>query len=376
MTKDSKVLIIGGGIGGFSTAIALRQRGVDVEIVELNKKWKVYHVGIIVQSNFVRALAQIGVAEEAVAAGFPYRGWRFLDNGSGRELARDEGVSTAGPDYPADLGLARPALHDVLFARVKALDIPVRQGVTFAGIRQDADGVSVDFTDGTSGRYDLMVGADGAYSKLREVLFNGRYRPEYFGQGVWRYNLPRPADLEFADGYVSDPSRSIGTVPLTTDTMYVFISIGEPGNPRFPPETLAEEMRKRLRGYGPILDGFADQIVDPALVVYRPLEVCVLPDPWYKGRVVLIGDAAHSATPHLGQGAAMAVEDAIVLAEEYTGAGSLEERLRRFMDRRFARAKYIADCSMQLGRWQMNPVPEADPIGIYHEVRRRIGEPI
>lgn len=376
MTKDSKTLIIGGGIGGFSTAIALRQRGVDVEIVELNKEWKVYHVGIIVQSNFVRALAQIGVAEEAVAAGFPYRGWRFLDNGSGRELARDEGVSTAGPDYPADLGLARPALHDVLFARVKALGIPVRQGVTFADIRQDADGVSVDFTDGTSGRYDLVVGADGAYSKLREVLFDGRYRPEYFGQGVWRYNLPRPADLEFAEGYVSDPSRSIGTVPLTKDTMYVFISIGEPGNPRFPPEALAEEMRRRLRGYGPTLDAFADQIVDPALVVYRPLEVCVLPDPWYRGRVVLIGDAAHSATPHLGQGAAMAVEDAVVLAEEYTGAGSMEERLRRFMDRRFARAKYIADRSMQLGKWQMHPVPEADPIGIYHEVRRRIGEPI
>lgn len=375
MTQTGKVLVIGGGIGGFSTAIALHNRGIEVEIVELQTSWKVYHVGIIVQSNFVRALSQIGVGEAAVAAGYPYKGWLFRDN-QGNELARNEGVSSAGPEFPADLGIARPALHEVLLGKVTELGIPLRQGVTYSAIRQDGAGVDVDFTDGTTRRYDLVVGADGAYSKLRKELFQGRYTPEYFGQGVWRYNLPRPAGLEFAEAYIGDPSRSIGTVPLTEDSMYIFISIGEPGNPYFPPETLAEEMRKRLTGYGDVLDGFAAQIVDPSLVVYRPLEVCVLPDPWYKGRIVLIGDAAHSATPHLGQGAAMAVEDAVVLAEEYAGEGSIEQRLRRFMDRRFARASYIAEMSMQLGKWQMNPVPEADPIKIYDDVRDFIGQPI
>lgn len=375
MTKTGKVLVVGGGIGGFSTAIAMHNRGIDVEIVELHTTWKVYHVGIIVQSNFVRALSQIGVGKEAVEAGYPYKGWLFRDN-QGNELGRNVGVSTAGPEFPADLGLARPALHEVLLGKVTELGIPLRQGVTWSAIRQDDDGVDVDFTDGTSGRYDLVVGADGAYSKLRDMLFEGRYKPEYFGQGVWRYNVRRPKDLEFAEAYIGDASRSIGTVPLTDDTMYIFISVGEPGNPFFPPETLADEMRKRLSGYGEVLDRLADQIVDPALVVYRPLEVCVLPDPWYKGRIVLIGDAAHSATPHLGQGAAMAVEDAVVLAEEYDGEGTIEERLRRFMDRRFSRAAYIADKSMQLGRWQMAEAPDADPVGVYSEVRDFIGQPI
>lgn len=371
----ARVLVIGGGIGGFSTAIALHQKNVDVEIVEINQEWKVYHVGIIVQSNFVRALAHLGVAKEAVAAGFPYKGWRFLDN-NGNELGRDEGVSTAGPEYPADLGLARPALHRVLLARVKALGIPLRQGITFTNIQQQADAVTVDFTDGTRSTYDLVVGADGAYSKLREILFEGRFKPTFTGQGVWRYNLPRPKDLEYADAYVGDPTRSIGTVPLTDRTMYMFISVAEPGNPRFAPQSMAEEMRKRLKGYGARLTELAGQIVDPALVVYRPLEICVLPSPWYKGRVVLVGDAAHSATPHLGQGAAMAVEDAVVLAEEYTGADGIDARLKRFMDRRFPRAKYIADNSIQLGKWQMNPGPDADPIGLYHRVRQFIGQPI
>lgn len=374
MTK--KVLIIGGGVAGFSTAIAMQQRDIDVEIVELHRNWRVYHVGIIVQSNFVRALTELGVGNEAVDAGFAYRGWRFLNNEDGSEIDRDEGVSTAGDEYPADLGLARPALHDVLYKRVRGLGIPLRQGVTYSSITDNGDSVSVEFTDGTSGTYDLVVGADGAYSKVREFLFEGKYKPEFTGQGVWRYNLPRPKDLEWAEAYISDPSMSIGTVPLTEETMYIFITVGEPGNPFFPPETLDEEMRKRLAGRGKKVEQFAEHITDPKLVVYRPLEACVLPAPWYKGRVVLIGDAAHSATPHLGQGAAMAVEDAIVLAEEYAAGGAIEARLAKFMDRRFERAKYIAQNSIQLGEWMMNLSPEADPVGVYQRVRQFVGNPI
>lgn len=371
-----KVLIIGGGIGGFSTAIAMHQRNIDVEIVEIHQSWRVYHVGIIVQSNFVRALAQLGVGKQAVDAGYAYRGWRFLDNEDGSELARDEGVSTAGAEFPADLGLARPALHDVLFRRVSELGIPLRQGVTFTAIVDEGDTVRVDFTDGTSGSYDLVVGADGAYSDVRDRLFGERHQPKFTGQGVWRYNLPRPKDLEWAEAYISDPTTSIGTVPLTEETMYIFVTHAEPGNPRFPLETLAAEMRKRLEGKGAAVERFARYITDPGLVVYRPLEACVLPSPWYKGRVVLIGDAAHSATPHLGQGAAMAIEDALVLAEEYAGEGELGARLEKFMDRRFERAKYIAANSIQLGEWQMNPTPDADPVGVYHRVRKFVGDPI
>lgn len=372
----SKVLIIGGGVAGFSTAIAMKQRNIDVEIVEIHQRWRVYHVGIIVQSNFVRALAELGIGKEAVEAGYAYRGWRFLNNEDGSEIARDEGVSTAGEDFPADLGLARPALHDVLYKRVTELGIPLRQGVTFQTITDNGQSVTVDFTDGSSGTYDLVVGADGAYSKVRDLLFGGQHQPKFTGQGVWRYNLPRPKNLEWAEAYISNPNMSIGTVPLTEETMYIFITVAEPGNPHFPSETLDVEMRKRLIGKGAVVEQFAQYITDPKLVVYRPLEACVLPAPWYKGRIVLIGDAAHSATPHLGQGAAMAIEDSIVLAQEYSGAGALEDRLTKFMHRRFGRANYVAANSIQLGEWQMNPSPDADPIGLYHRVRKFVGEPI
>lgn len=372
----SKVLIIGGGVAGFSTAIAMKQRNIDVEIVEIYQRWRVYHVGIIVQSNFVRALAELGIGKEAVEAGYAYRGWRFLNNEDGSEIARDEGVSTAGEDFPADLGLARPALHDVLYKRVTELRILLRQGVTFQTITDNGESVTVDFTDGSSGTYDLVFGADGAYSKVRDLLFGAQHQPKFTGQGVWRYNLPRPKNLEWAEAYISNPDMSIGTVPLTEETMYIFITVAEPGNPHFPSETLDVEMRKRLIGKGAVVEQFAQYITDPKLVVYRPLEACVLPAPWYKGRIVLIGDAAHSATPHLGQGAAMAIEDSIVLAQEYSSAGALEDRLTKFMHRRFDRAKYVAANSIQLGEWQMNPSPDADPVGLYHRVRKFVGEPI
>lgn len=371
-----KVLIVGGGIGGFSSAIGLTQRGFDVEIVELHKEWKIYHVGIIVQSNFVRALATLGVGKEAVDAGYAYRGWRWRNNEDGSELGRSEGVSSAGPEFPADLGLARPALHDVLYKRVKELGISIRQGVTFETVTDNDDSVDVSFTDGTSGTYDLVIGADGAYSKMRQLLFGDTYKPEFTGQGVWRYNLPRPKDLEWAEAYITDPSRSIGTVPLTEDTMYIFVTSPEPGNPYFDPSKLAELMKDRMRGRGAKVEEFMEQITDSDLVVYRPLETCVIPAPWHKGRVVLIGDAVHSSTPHLGQGAAMAVEDAVVLSDELDKDAPIEERLTAFAERRYHRAKFIADSSALLGEWQMNPTPDADPMGLYERVRLFIGEEI
>src|SRR5215470_14755636 len=108
-----KVLIVGGGIGGLSTAIALRRVGIDVDLVEIKIEWKVYHVGIIVQGNFIRAMAALGIADKAVAAGYPYFGVKFQTL-QGQTVAEIPGIPMAGPNYPTDLGMGRPALHKIL----------------------------------------------------------------------------------------------------------------------------------------------------------------------------------------------------------------------------------------------------------------------
>ena len=372
MSKANKVLIVGGGVGGLALAIGLHQKGVGVEVVERDKDWKVYHVGIIVQANFVRALEQLGLGKAAVAAGYPYRGARFM-NMDGEVISELPG-EPAVDGLPADLGLTRPALHDVLTSKVKELGIPVRLGVTFESFVDTGFGVDVSFSDGTNGSYDLLVGADGNYSAVRKVLWP-EAAPRFTGQGVWRYNVARPADLEWSDIYIGKDKGKAGYCPLTPEEMYIFAVFEEPGNPKFAAETLDVELRKRLEGYGGILGEAAKAVTDPALVVYRPLEACIMPDPWYKGHVVLIGDAAHSATPHLGQGAAMAVEDAVVLAEELA-AKDVDAALRAFMDRRFERAKLVGTSSIQLGEWEMHPEAAGNPVEMTDRIRKKLAEPV
>ena len=376
MAKAQKILVVGGGVAGLAVAIGLHRKGIPVEVVEKNADWSVYHVGIIVQANFVRALEQLGIGKAAVKAGYGYRGVRFLTPG-GEVLAELPG-ETEVDGLPGDLGLTRPALHEVLTSEVKRLGIPVRLGVTFASFANKADGVDVNFTDGTSGSYDLLIGCDGNYSAVRKVLWPDA-TPKFTGQGVWRYNVPRPADLEWSDLYIGDSGNGFrgkaGYCPLTPDEMYIFSVTEEPGNPKFAPETLADELQKRLKGYGGVLGEAAKHCTDPALVVYRPLEACIMPDPWYQGRVVLIGDAAHSATPHLGQGAAMAVEDAVVLAEELA-AKDVDAALRAFMDRRFERARLVGTSSIQLGEWEMHPETAGDPVELTDRIRKKLAEPV
>jgi len=362
MARKLRILIIGGGIGGMSAAIALKRRGFDPEIVEINRDWKVYHVGIVVQGNFLRAMASLGIAEPAVAAGYSYRGTR-LCNPPGDVLVQIPGAALAA-GLPTDLGLTRPALHKVLTDAVRAHQIRLRLGVTFAAISHGADAVSVQFTDGLIGQYDLVVGADGVYSKVRASVFGPEFVPQFTGQGVWRYNIPRPPELDWGYLYKGKPGGTAGIIPLTQDTMYVFKVQAEPGNPTMAPATLAEQFRERLEGYGGWIAKLSPQITDSALVVYRPLEALIMPAPWYRQRVLLIGDAAHSATPHLGQGAAMAVEDAVVLGEELDNDAPLSAQLEAFMKRRYQRARAIGEASIQLGEWEQHPTPDADPDGL------------
>jgi 2-polyprenyl-6-methoxyphenol hydroxylase-like FAD-dependent oxidoreductase len=376
MSKVQNVCIIGGGVAGLALAIGLHSRGIAVEVVERDSDWKVYHVGIIVQANFIRALDALGLGRAAVAAGYAYRGARFK-TAQGETIAELPGDAAVN-GLASDLGLTRPALHKVLTDKVRELGIPVRLGVTFTALEDQGSHVDLAFSDGTSGRYDLVVGADGNYSAVRKVLWP-EATPKFTGQGVWRYNVARPADLEWSDIYIGNSDNGYrgkaGYCPLSETEMYIFAVVEEPGNPRFAPETLADELRKRLAGYGGLLGEAARQVTDPALVVYRPLEACIMPDPWYQGRVVLIGDAAHAATPHLGQGAAMAVEDAVVLAEEL-GERDIDDALVAFMARRFERAKLVGTSSIQLGEWEMHPETAGDPVEVTDRIRKTLVTPI
>src|SRR6185437_3005227 len=375
MARVSKVLIVGGGVGGLALSIGLRTAGIDVEVVEIKQQWTVYHVGIIAQSNLLRAMVALGIADDCVAAGFPYQGVRFCD-ANGKVMSESPGAKLAGPNYPAFLGLTRPALHDVLFAASKKTGVEVRLGTTVAELMQSESRVAVKFIDGSTREYDVVVGADGVHSQIRQTIFDGHFTPRFTGEGVWRYNVPRPLDVDYGSIYATPEGPKAGLIPLTRETAYIFRIGPENGNPRFPKSELADIMRDRLKLFGGPIGELARQITDPGQVVYRPLESVLVPAPWYRGRIVLIGDAAHSITPHLGQGAAQAVEDAVVLAEELGKDRPMKESLESFVRRRYERCKFILEASLQIGEWEMHPDPSIDVATLMAKVGQTVVQPI
>lgn len=339
------ILVIGGGIGGLTSAIALRQRGFAVDVIEKDPDWTVYGVGIIQQANVVRAMSQLGILDDYLEAGCPFDHVEvYLPNGM--RVARIPTPRLA-EGYPANVGIGRPALHRVLGDRTKSAGANVRLGLTADALEDDGAGVTARFSDGSESRYDLVIGADGLYSATRAMLFPDAPRPRFAGQGVWRYNFDRSDGLDSLCVY--EGPTGVGLVPLSPSLMYMYVTTPEAGNPRYPTKGLAQAMREKLRGVpAPQIQTLATQIVDDDAVVYKPLETLFLTGDWHKGRIVLIGDAVHATTPHLGQGAGMAIEDSLVLADELERASDIETALGAFRARRFERCRYIVEESLSI----------------------------
>jgi 2-polyprenyl-6-methoxyphenol hydroxylase-like FAD-dependent oxidoreductase len=260
-------------------------------------------------------------------------------------------------------GITRPKLHAIFQDAVTSSGANVRLGATVDAVGEDG---RVEFNDGGDAEYDLVVGADGIHSRVRALVFPDAPEPQYTGQIVWRYNVPRPDGLETLDMFVGSNGKA-GFVPLSPELMYILYIEAVPAERvKMPEERLAEIFRERLAEFGGPVGEVRDRdIVDPAQVVVRPVESLLVPTPWHRGRVVLVGDAAHATSPHVGQGGAMAIEDAIVLAEEVSG-GDLDAALTRYAERRYPRCREIWEISRQIGTWEIEhtPPPEADFVGL------------
>jgi 2-polyprenyl-6-methoxyphenol hydroxylase-like FAD-dependent oxidoreductase len=378
MSQIKRVLIVGGGIGGLCTGIGLAQAGIASEIVEIKTDWSVYGVGIIQPSNQLRALAELGLAEACVERGSAFLGWEFWDD-AGNVHARVPYPEVAGRGYPPINGIARPVLHEILTSTAKQLGVSVRLGLTVDAIHDTTDRVEVRLSDGSTGAYDLMIGADGAYSKMRSLLFGGSQRPIFNGLAVWRYNFPRPPDMKWGSVHYSRRAKA-GLVPISPSLMYVFVVTPEPTNAKPSSSSLADDLRERLGDFGGPIAILREQIVNSAGVVYRPMEPMLQPAPWHRGHVLLIGDAAHAATPHLSQGASIAIEDAALIAKLLPQDRPLGDLFAEFMRRRFERCKFVVDTSSKMGRWEVAefagcPDPETDHAGAMANAGRVLAQP-
>lgn len=345
-----RVLIIGAGIAGQTLACALAMRAIPFDIIEKKADWEILGAGMYVQNNALRRFAEIGVADAIIAAGWKsHTGASIIADADGNELARTVVPPCPGSDFPGYVPISRPVLHSILHDAILRNGINVRMGTTVSAIEQPGEEVAVTFSDGSKGNYSLVVGADGINSATRAELFPG-IEPEYSGFSNWRAILPmiKPRD---AVTWQMGSERSFGIIPISDDQLYVAGVTKEPGNPWFDHGELLPLMRKRFSDFNGPAHEMLELIGRSDDIVYTPINEVVLPRPWSKGRIVLVGDAAHASTPFWAQGASMAVEDVILLARllEANDGDPIPAMLRQWEERRYERCVFVQDGSKQTG---------------------------
>ena len=269
-----------------------------------------------------------------------------------------------GPDLPGTMGALRGDLADILADEVVKAGVDVRLGTTSTRIEDHGDGaswVTVTLSDGSTETVDLLVGADGIRSKVRGMI-GIEDQPKPVGMGIWRTVAKRPAEMDCSELYFGGPKYKAGYTPISEDLCYAFL-LEENLDRSFVGEgARGAELKERGQGYGGIWGQVRDSLADDAIVNYQWIEAICVDSPWFRGRTIIIGDAAHACPPLIAQGAAMCAEDAVILAEMLTSGSSVDEVLPAFMERRFPRVKMVLDNSLTLAEWEIHPeTPGADP---------------
>ncbi|HWU08433.1 MAG TPA: FAD-dependent oxidoreductase [Streptomyces sp.] len=364
MSNARTILVIGGGAAGNAVTVLLRRAGTAVDLVEAKADWNATAgSGITLQGNALRVLRELGVWEQVEASGFGFSSVGITAP-DGTVLHVQDDLRTGGDDLPATFGMQRPQLQQILIEAVRASGATVRLGTTAEILGQDADGVSVRLSDGTVGRYDLVIAADGLGSATRAAI-GITAEPEPTGMAIWRVAAPRPAGVTRTDLAYGDPAYISGYCPTSENTLYAYVVEANRDRASIPPESYADEMRGLTRHYGGFWPEITEHITDPAKVNYTWFDRMLVEGSWHRGRVVLVGDAAHCCPPTLAQGAALSLEDAWVLAQLLTASGTWDDALfQEYHERRIARVRPVVEASVQIGQWQLDGVRDADVPGL------------
>ena len=339
-----RALVVGGGIAGLATAAGLHRAGIACEIVERNERWEPLGAGIVLSVNAMAVVRDLGLEDTVREAGCVLGAGAITDE-QGRILSAGD-FGSLEAEFGPTVALHRADLHEALLS---AADVLIALGTTIDRIDSNSEGCAVRLSDGREAHFDLVVGADGIRSRVRQLVF-GNIATRYAGYTCWRMVVDFPT-TDVAQHVMWGPALRFGIVPIGRDRLYCFAVANAPQGQPDPPEGRLERFRERFAVFGgpvpKILAALreAQQLIPGDL---EELERC----PWSRGHCVLVGDAAHAMTPNMGQGAAMALEDAAVLVEELTRTkpAPVEDRLANFAARREPRVRWVQAQSRRIGR--------------------------
>jgi 2-polyprenyl-6-methoxyphenol hydroxylase-like FAD-dependent oxidoreductase len=326
-----RILIVGAGIAGLAAFRALSLRGFKPTIVECNEKVGEGGAGLFLPGNSVRAIGQLGLLEPLLEQSYPIAHQRICDE-NGRLLSEIDTHEFWGAIAPCR-STRRSTLWQILSKEIRS-EISLK-AITYVCNR--ADRALVSFDSGEVGEFDLVIGADGVNSSVRELAFPHGPLPEYVGNVCWRFITHNVCGL--ADWTVMLGSdRSVLCKPISPSELYVYADMtvpkGEVG--RYSALTMLPPLFDRVAGpFQQVLRLASSTDVHFSELVRLRLEN------WHRNRVVLIGDAAHAAPPSMAQGAGLAVEDALVLADELAHEPRVDVAMKRFEARRKPRVDWV-----------------------------------
>lgn len=358
MAAVDNVVIVGGGIGGLTLAVALRQAGIAARIIEKGDRSTRLGTGISLLGNALRALESIGLADTCIEAGLGYDRVITRD-ATGAFINEMRPPRTFRPDRPGAFGIMRPKLAETLETAAVTAGATIDFETTVSDITQHEGRVDLVLSTGEKLSADLVVAADGAYSATRSAIFGNAHVPAYCGQGGIRLTANRPADMDGLTFYRATDGAAVGAIPLSDTHCYYFVLENGTRHGHLDPARIAEIWKERMASFSaPELVASADTVNAHSPISYRPFDVLMVPRPWHKGRVVLIGDAAHSLSPQLTSGGGMAIEDAVVLAETLRDGHDAATALQVFEDRREPRVRSILETSLAICKIEQNPTRE------------------
>ena len=337
-----KALIIGGGIGGLAAAIALRQAGIDAEVLERTEAIEEVGAGISLWANAIDALDAIGVGHVIRAASVEYTvgGLRTADGSVLTQVSADELVRAFGTPV---IVMHRADLVAALLGAIAPGTL--RLGSRCLSVRQDDRGVTAQLADGRTAAGDLLIGADGLNSVVRAAL-HGSNPPTYAGCTAWRAVVPFDTRAIRATE-TWGAGNLFGQVPIRGNRVYWYAAKSAPPGER-PAAAKAELLRLFSGWHEPI--GALIEAADESAILQNDIFDRAPLRSWGHGRITLLGDAAHPMTPFLGQGGCQALEDAVVLGRRLRNAPVIPAALRAYEAERMRRANAFVRRSRLVGR--------------------------
>jgi 2-polyprenyl-6-methoxyphenol hydroxylase-like FAD-dependent oxidoreductase len=356
----TEVLVVGGGIAGLSAAIALGSRGARVTVLE--REPEASGAAIAFQYRPVYALHELGILDEVIRGGsaIAAQGARSTPvyNGSGRRQSVPTAVLGEDWTLPVHVSIYRPVLSGIMRDRARAHGAELLIGHTYRSVEQRDGRVEVELSTDERRRFDLVIAADGIYSSLRERFFPEAGRPTYTGSMSFRAMFADAPEHWHSGLHVVD-----GGVVRTTMLPGRLFYLATPNHMErrhVEQDEARQIMRRVLRSYegSKMLEEVSERLTDDIRVIVAPFEWILVPPPWHRGRVVLAGDAAHATAPTIGSAGGMAVEDAVVLAQELSRTGDVEAAFAAYTERRLWRAKLVVETSVAVMRGEQEHRPD------------------